>query len=63
MFKKKKLEKKTYITINSIDRIKKNKIVSELNYTSVDSNGLFIDFSIVELILSNISLDFLFNLY
>ena len=43
MFKKKKIEKKTYITINSKDRIKRNKIISELNYIKVEDNGLIID--------------------
>ena len=43
MYEKKEIEKKTYITINSKDRIKKNKIISELNYVKVENNGLFIE--------------------
>ena len=43
MLKKNEIEKKTYITINSKDRIKKNKIISEINYVKVENNGLIIE--------------------
>ena len=40
MFEKKEIEKKTYITINSIDRIKTNKVLTEINYNKIENNGL-----------------------
>ena len=39
MFEKRN-RKKTYITINSIDRIKTNKVLTEINYNKIENNGL-----------------------